>query len=439
MNDFADNNDEPRRIREFDADFYQAMIDTLTEGAFVIEKKCFKLVNEAFCQLTGCQQKDLLGKQFDSFIFPQNIPIIFDDDAKEPSVTRLQTPIVKERINPDVPAYHLVVSHISGTTTPIEINSRHFIDADGNFFQIANVRKKQMEDALNRALRESERELQLLIEHLPSLYFQANNEGRITRISKYTAQLLGYESNELVGMSLSELYINSEQQARSLAEVVQNKGEPVELEAHLKCKDSTSLQVTISSYAKYDKNREMSGVEAIGTQSPIKSMTANTDSLDVIRDPLTKLINHLAFAEHLAKSIRSARRHQSRLWVLFVGLQNLPDIINQFGTSVSEACLVHFSQRLQSFFRDTDIVARVGEDNFAVLLDDYTNELVLEDLITRLQEVMDKRTTISQYPYGFTFSVGMANFPQDGINSEDLMNYAESMMYKSKFSQTNQK
>ncbi len=439
MNDFADNNDEPRQIKEFDAEFYQAMIDTLVDGAFVVEKKCFKLVNQAFCKLTGFSGKELIGKPFDHFIFPQNIPVALDEAAEESSVTRLQPSLINERLNPDTPSYHLVLANSSGSNTPIELNSQHFIDQKGNFYQIANVRQKQLEERLNRALRESERELQLLVENFPSIYLQANSEGKITRTSSYTAQLLGYQVADLIGIAMTDLYVEGEQYAQILASVIQEKGDSVESEVQFKCKDGGQINTAISSYAKYDRNRELVAIEVIASRTPVKSVASDKLSVDVIRDPLTKLINQLAFAEHLAKSIRSARRHQSHLWVLYIGLQNLPAIVSKFGEQVSSACLVHFSQRLQSFFRDTDIVARVGEDNFAVLLDDYTNELALDDLITRLQQVMDKRTTISQYPYGFTFSVGMANFPQDGINSNDLMTHAESLMYQSKFSQTNQK
>ncbi len=437
MNDFADNNGEPRQIKEFDAEFYQAMIDTLAEGAFVVEKKCFKLVNKAFCKLTGFSSNELIGKQFDTFIFPQNIPLEMQDLPEQPSVTRLQPSLVKARLNPDSPSYHLVLAHSNGSSTPIELNSQHFVDQYGNLYQIANVRQKQLEDNLNRALVESERELSLLVENFPSIYLQANSEGKITRTSRYTAQLLGYQVVDLVGSPMTELYVDGEQYAQTLASVIQEKGDIVKTEARFKCKDGDEIQSPIVSYAKYDRNRELAGIEVIASKTPVKSVQTEQVSLDIIRDPLTKLINQLAFAEHLAKSIRSARRHQSHLWVLYIGLQNLPAIVSQFGEQVSNACLVHFSQRLQSFFRDTDIVARVGADNFAVLLDDYTNELVLDDLITRLQQVMDKRTTISQYPYGFTFSIGMANFPEDGINSADLMNHAQSMMYQSKFSQTN--
>jgi len=436
MNDFANNGAEPRQIKQFDTAFYQALIDTLSEGAFVVEKRCFKLVNEAFCRLTGCQKKDLIGQPFDSFIYPQNVPLTFEESSDTSSVTRLKTPTIKKQMDSNHPKYHLVVAHISGSNTPIEISSQHFIDAKGGLFQIANVRKKAVEQVLNQAVRESEKELQQLIENLPGIYFRTDNSGNITRVSNHTASLLGFSAAELIGTSLSELYISAEEQAHALAEIVQAKGEPAKLEANFRCKDLSTLKADVTGSAKYN-NQEFSGIEIIAQQQPAKSLASAKENYDIIRDPLTKLVNHIGFSEHLSKSVRSARRHQSQLWVLYVSLQNLGDIENKFGSQVSESCLVHFSQRLQSFFRDTDIVARIGEDNFAVLLDDYTNDLALDDLINRLQEVMDKKAAISQYPYGFTFNIGTANFPQDGINSTDLMNHAESMMYKYKFSRSN--
>jgi len=437
MNDFADNDAEPRQIKQFDAAFYQAMIDTLHEGAFVVEKRCFKLVNEAFCHLTGCKKKDLIGQPFDSFIYPQDVPLTFEDPSDESSITRLKTPTLKKQMDSKHPEYHLVVTHISGSHTPIEISSQHFIDAKGRLFQIANVRKKLVEQVLNQAVKESEKELQQLVENLPSIYFRTDSSGNITRMSNHTASLLGFSIADLIDTSLSELYISPEEQAHTLAKIVQSNGETTELEVSFRCKDLSTLTVNVSGSAKYNKHQEFLGIEIIAQQQPAKSLASAKENYDIIRDPLTKLINHIGFSEHLSKSVRSARRHQSQLWVLYVSLQNLTDIENKFGSQVSESCLVHFSQRLQSFFRDTDIVARIGEDNFAVLLDDYTSDLALDDLINRLQEVMDKKAAISQYPYGFTFNIGTANFPQDGINSTDLMNHAESMMYKYKFSRSN--
>jgi diguanylate cyclase (GGDEF)-like protein/PAS domain S-box-containing protein len=436
MNDSFNNSAEPRQIKQFDVEFYQAMIDTLQESAFVVENKRFKLVNEAFCRLTGVSQKELIGKQFNSFIYPQNLPIVLDDESEQSSVTRLKTPIVQQRMSKPVPEYHLVVSHISGSTTPIDINSQHFVDAEGKLYQIANVRKKFVEHVLNQALRESEKDLLTLIDHLPNVYYKTDAAGLIKRISRHTANILGYQIKELIGQPLAILYVNSDEHANALARVLNNKGMPIELSVELKCKNNSNIKASLISFSRYDKNQELIGIEAIAQQSPVRAIALLSKNQELIRDPLTKLVNHLAFMEHLAKSIRYARRHQSQLWVLFIKFKNLPVIVEKFGREVADSCLVHFSQRLQNFFRDTDIVARLDDDNFTVLLDDYSDKLELGRLVERLQVVMNKRVAISQYPYGFTFSLGSANFPKHGINSENLINHAESMMYRAQFSKS---
>lgn len=436
MNDSFNNSAEPRQIKQFDVEFYQAMIDTLQESAFVVENKRFKLVNEAFCRMTGVAHKDLIGKQFNSFIFPQNMPIVLEDGSEQSSVTRLKTPIVQKQIDKQAPEYHLVVSHISGTTIPIDISSQHFVDAEGKLYQIANVRKKFVEHVLNQALRDSEKDLTTLIEHLPNVYYKTDAAGLIKRISRQTANLLGYQVKELLGQPLAILFMNADEHAYALAKVLNNKGMPIELTVKLKCKNNSNISSSLTSFARYDKNQELIGIEAIAKQQPIRSIALLSKNQELIRDPLTKLTNQLAFVEHLSKSIRYARRHQSQLWVLFIRFQNLPVIVEKFGKDVADSCLVHFSQRLQNFFRDTDIVARLEEDNFTVLLDDFSDKLELDKLIERLQVVMSQRAAISKYPHGFTFTLGSANFPKHGINSESLINHAESMMYRAQFSKS---
>jgi len=470
MNDFSNNDAEPRQIKQFDVDFYQAMIDTLQEGAFVIESKKFKLVNQAFCQLTGCHKKVLIGQQFGSFIYPQDTPISFEEDNQEPSITRLKTPMVKKRLENGRAEYHLVVAHISGSAIPIEINSQHFIDAKGQLYQIAYIKKKRVEQALNKALRSSENELQWLIAHLPSLYLQINADGNINRVSHFAENLLGFEPGTLIGLPLGDIIANNQEQTRALADIIQNKGEVAKLKIKLRSKKSDPISLEISGYAKNDKDGKLITIELFTEPQAKKSVNTDSDhaqeklqadtsveeavetssqtisqadsseqtvvlnKADLIRDPLTRLINHIAFEEHLAKSIRRARRHHSQLWVLFVSLQGFASTVQQHGEHTGRTSLVQFSQRLQSFFRETDIVASIEPGQFAILLDDYTSKLSLSKLIGKLQKVMDKKVAIRQYSNGFSFSIGTANFPEDGINSKDLMEHAQSKMSKQQIS-----
>jgi diguanylate cyclase (GGDEF)-like protein len=315
--------------------------------------------------------------------------------------------------------------------------------------------------------------LQWLIAHLPSVYLQINADGNINRASHFTENLLGFDPGKLIGRPLGDIIANSQEQTRALADIIHNKGKVAQLKIRLRSNDSDPISLEISGYAKNDNDGKLLTIELFSkpqankisntdsdqvenklqadtsaqkaaqassqtsTQIAPSAQTVEQNKADLIRDPLTRLINHVAFEEHLAKSIRRARRHHSQLWVLFVSLQGFASTVQQHGEQVGRASLVQFSQRLQSFFRDTDIVASIEPGQFAILLDDYTSELSLAKLIGKLQKVMDRKVAIPQYSNGFSFSIGTANFPEDGMNSKDLIEHAQSMMFKRLVSKNN--
>jgi len=430
MNIFHKNDESAGQVNQFDREFYQAMIDTSLDGAFVVENKVFKLVNHAFCKLTGCSQAELLGEPFERFIYTKNDSVDYQEILQEPSIALLDRSVIQKDTTPKS-EYHLVVANTCGEDSAIEMRSQHFVDNDGRQYQVASLRKKLPEQAAMRSLRESENNLQRLIDQLPYMYFQTNASGVIVKASFHTANILEYNSEEFVGMSLSEIYFDENDQAETLARVIGNKGQPVDITTYLVSKNGSRIKVSLRVFAKYDIQRNFVGLDVMQKNVSEKDVLSKKT---VVRDPLTKLVSQPVFNEHLSKSIRYARRHQKKLWVIYLSLQNLSDIKDLFGKTVRDTCLVNFAQRLQSYFRDTDIVARVAGGDFIVLLDNYTRGFLLDDLTNGLHDVMKKKANISQYPYGFSFNLGQANFPLDGLTSEELVNHSESMMYKHKFS-----
>lgn len=438
MNTGSNNGNGFSRVSQFDTGFYQAMINTLSEGAFVLEDKRFLLVNDAFCELTDSLPPELIGQLFERFIFPKKNTAAFEDQHNSGSIARLNTPEINQKISNEAHEYQLVVTSQKGKCTPIELSSQHFKSADGRTFQVATLRKRKIEQALNQALRESDKSLAHIIAHIPDIFLQIDASGIIRNNSNYSSQALGFLENDLKNMPLSQLFMNTSEHAEILAKIMQKRGEPVELETSFRREDGTPLLTALTAFAEYDINQNFKGMALIGRKEVNLNSQMFSASNNSVRDPLTHLINHLTFHEHLIKSVRRARRHHTQMWVLQLNLQNYNEIKNRFGNQVSDSCLVHFSQRLQSFFRDTDIVARVAEDQFAVLLDDYTNQLALKSLISRLQDIMNKKSTITQYPYGFQFNIGSANYPEHGITSNELLEHAESMMFRYQLSMQNQ-
>ncbi len=438
MNSGSNNGNGFSRVSQFDTGFYQAMIDTLSEGAFVLEDKRFLLVNDVFCELTESLPPELIGQLFERFIFPKRNTAAFEDQHSNGSVARLNTLKINEKVTNEAHEYQLVVISQNGKCTPIELSSQHFKSADGRVFQVATLRKRKVEQALNQALRESDKSLAHLIAHIPDIFLQIDASGIIRNNSNYSNQALGFLENDLKNMPLSQLFMNINEHAEILAKIMQKRGEPIDIETSFRREDGTLLLTALTGYAEYSINQKFEGVVLIGRKEVNLDSRIFSGKNNSIRDPLTHLINYLTFYEHLIKSVRRARRQHTQIWVLQLSLQNYGEIKNRFGNNVSDSCLIHFSQRLQSFFRDTDIVARVEEDQFAVLLDDSTNQLALKSFISRLQEIMNKKSSIAQYPYGFQFNIGSANYPENGITSSELLEHAESMMFRYQLSMQNQ-
>ncbi|MGB0495844.1 MAG: diguanylate cyclase domain-containing protein [Kangiellaceae bacterium] len=438
MNSGSNDGNGFNKVNRFDTGFYQAMIDTLSEGAFVLENKRFLLVNEAFCELTDSLPSELKGQLFERYIFPKRNTAAFEDSRNHGAITRLNTPEINDRITSEAHEYQLVVTSQKGKCTPIELSSQHFKSADDRTFQVATIRKRQMEHALNQALRDSDKNLNQLISHIPDIFLQIDEFGVVRGSSNYSEQTLGYINSEIHNQPLSQLFMNTSEYAEVLSKIMQKRGESVEIETSFKRKDGTPLLTALTAYAEYDRSQKFKGLILIGRKEVTLDSQIFSPNNSSIRDPLTHLANHLTFHEHLVKSVRRARRHHTQMWVLRLNLHNYAEIKKRFGSDVSDSCIVHFSQRLQSFFRDTDIIARVDEDQFAVLLDDYTNQLALKSLINRLREVMDQKTNISQYPYGFQFNIGSANYPENGITSSELLEHAESLMFRYQLNSQNQ-
>ena len=438
MNSGGNEGDGFSRVNRFDTGFYQAMIDTLEVSAFVLEDKRFLLVNDAFCDLTDCIPSELIGQLFERFIFPKRNTAAYEDQRNTGTITRLNTPEMNEKVVSESLEYQLVVTSQNGKCTPIELSSQHFKSANGRTFQVATLRKRKMEHALNQALRESDKNTAQLVEHIPDIFLQIDGSGNINNVSNYTCQALGFLNQELNNSSLSQLFMNPYEHAEILAKIMRKKGESIEIETSFRREDGTPLLAALTAYAEYDATQSFKGLVLIGRKEITLDSQLFSSNNQGVRDPLTHLANHLTFHEHLIKSVRRARRHHTQMWVLQLNLQNYAEIKSRFGNKVSDACLVHFSQRLQSFFRDTDVVARIDEDQFAVLLDDYTNQLALQSLITRLKEVMDHKANIAQYPYGFQFNIGSANYPEHGITSSELLKHAESMMFRYQLNNQNQ-
>jgi diguanylate cyclase (GGDEF)-like protein len=150
-------------------------------------------------------------------------------------------------------------------------------------------------------------------------------------------------------------------------------------------------------------------------------------------DSLTDLPNRTLFSRHLNHAISQALRYRKSLAVLFIDVDRFKNINDTLGHAVGDLLLQEVARRLQRCLRSSDIVARMGGDEFVVLLEE------LEDGQERAESVARKILAAVASPFAasgqefrVTASIGISLYPQHGIDEQSLMKTADVAMYAAK-------
>lgn len=149
-------------------------------------------------------------------------------------------------------------------------------------------------------------------------------------------------------------------------------------------------------------------------------------------DPLTQLPNRLRLDELLRQAIETARRHEGMLAVLFVDLDEFKQVNDRLGHDAGDQLLVEVAQRLKACVRDSDIVARLGSDEFVVVLTSLKNDAVVAPTTAKLQQSLRQPFDIGVHKVRSGCTIGVALFPLHGGDPRSLLKQADNAMYLGK-------
>lgn len=150
-----------------------------------------------------------------------------------------------------------------------------------------------------------------------------------------------------------------------------------------------------------------------------------------LTDELTCLYNRRGFFAAAAQQLKLARRNSQGLLLLFCDLDNLKKINDGFGHREGDLALVRAADALEEAFRESDILARIGGDEFAVLALGISTES--QEVILRRLEKSLKQSNAKEPRYQLSLSVGVARFdPKRPVSLGELMALADKAMYEQK-------
>jgi diguanylate cyclase (GGDEF)-like protein/PAS domain S-box-containing protein len=150
-------------------------------------------------------------------------------------------------------------------------------------------------------------------------------------------------------------------------------------------------------------------------------------------DALTDLCNRLLYQEHLKSGIKYAERNKTHLAVIMVDIDNFKQINDTLGHDAGDALLIDVASRLRKSMRESDTVARIGGDEFAMLLAFGHNEWHgLTKAMDRTLNALRKPIWYNQKKLTITVSIGVSVCPEDGSDPTELLSRADEAMYAAK-------
>lgn len=162
-------------------------------------------------------------------------------------------------------------------------------------------------------------------------------------------------------------------------------------------------------------------------------------------DNLTGLANRRLFKSYLGSSIASCARNQKKLALLFIDLDNFKVINDHYGHQIGDRVLAEFANRIKRITRGTDLVsvinpdessniARLAGDEFAILLSGLTDTMATVSVAERILESTHQPVEIENHKLYVQASIGIATYPDDALNADELIRHADAAMYHAKTS-----
>ncbi|KRB85188.1 EAL domain-containing response regulator [Noviherbaspirillum sp. Root189] len=293
----------------------------------------------------------------------------------------------------------------------------------------------------------SEKLYRFLIDSSPDIIYTLDPEGRFTYINRRVTELLGFDRNELIGASYTTIVHDDDLERARYVFNERRVGERAtrNVELQLKCADplkartfETSLRtISFNSIGMYLNNGKQGTSEYTGTYGIARDVTEKRRTEEVIayqayHDILTDLPNRALFRDRLELAIVQARRKEEELALMFVDLDRFKTVNDSLGHLKGDELLRQVAVRLKSCIRKGDTLARIGGDEFVVLMPELRERSSASVVAQKFLQVLSAPFILDNTTLHISASIGIAVFPEDGDKIDDLIRHADMAMYKIK-------
>jgi diguanylate cyclase (GGDEF)-like protein/PAS domain S-box-containing protein len=293
-------------------------------------------------------------------------------------------------------------------------------------FRVGRLLKRHEE-----TLAASERRYRLLFERNLAGLYRSTLDGRILECNSALARILGYPSREdLLELNMHELHIDPEDREVTLAALLQQRF-LVNYEICLRRRDGSPVWVLVNESLLED-DAGPAVLEGSLIDITERKKAEEQSHHQAYHDALTDLPNRILFHDRLSLAILHAHRRRQSLAVMFIDLDHFKNVNDTLGHTAGDEVLIAVAERLRSCLREEDTVARVGGDEFLVLLTGINRDSDVGAMARKLLKSLAEPFPLKKRELFLSASIGVGLYPNDGTDAETLVANVDTAMYRAK-------
>ena len=379
---------------------------------FKDEQSRFLGCNKKFEKFAGCSEQDILGKKDAQFFETVQVEMGQAQDLDVMANNRVYSG--EEQLSDANGDLHFIEMR----KVPVQNQQGQVVGliGVGRDLTAENLMQKQLKIA--NAVFENSKE-RLVV---------TDEQGKIISVNKALCTASSFSKSELLGANIKDFASNQ----HDLIEAALQKGESWQGEVVLTTKNGELYFSWLEAYlVKHPEEGIVNRIYSLTDLNQTKDVDQKIQHLAKY-DPLTGLFNRIAMFARLENAISRAIHNESTMAVILVDINGFKAINDRFGNNAGDALLREIAGRLKSCVFDKDTVARFGDDEFVVIVDQLADEQDVAIVAQKVAMQFDHHFVIDNMKLNVSATIGIAICPDDGATADALIESAEIAMQRGK-------
>ncbi len=419
--------------------FYRTIVESINEGAATLNSKGVVLyANTRFSEMLKSPLKKILSAPFDTFVIKKDrdaysellgkgfkkgsrgeVSLARGGKASFQAYISLNPLLIDEK-----PGASVVVTDL----TEVKRKEAHIR------ILYKRVQRELQERKELEKIKEHREFINAVLNNAGSLIVVVDRKGKIVMCNNACESLTGHKLDEVKGKPARDLFMIPEKPESFKKEMQKARPGifPEQHESRLKARDGGYRIISWTNTAITGGRGAVRYIIATGNDITERKRLEEENRHLAHHDPLTGLPNRRLFMDVINLELAQARRNRKKLAILFLDLDRFKEINDTLGHEAGDELLKAVSERLKASIRESDTVARIGGDEFNIILADLPRTEHITSVAQKIKDSFKEPFVISGHEIRSTTSIGISVYPDDSEKIDTLFRYADIAMYHAK-------